>query len=201
MRLFVALDIPDLVRNRIQGFVEGVSAFAPSARWIRPESLHVTLKFIGEQSDSSLGKINSELSNVKGQPLNIVFQGCGFYPNANRPRIFWLGVEAGPELASLAISIDESLAKIGIPKETHLYSPHLTLARCGSGAPHLKQDGPRSGRPRTKSEGRFDKLQQKLQALAPPEFGTMTAHEFFLYESRTSASGAVYTKLANFELR
>ncbi len=193
MRLFVALDIDEQVRTRIQRFVEGVSGFAPDVRWVRPESLHVTLKFIGEKPSESLETIKLTLSSVRSKPFEITFRECGFFPGAKLPRIFWIGLKAGPELASLAAAIDEVMFAIKVPKEIHAFSPHITLARAGSGTPHSRKDD--------HPNRRFERLQEKLKALSTPEFGTMTAHEFFLYESKLSAEGSSYTKMARFELR
>jgi|SRR5450755_4632697 2'-5' RNA ligase len=193
MRLFVALDIDDQIRARIQHFAEGISGFAPEARWVRPDSLHITLKFIGEKPDEALERIQLALSSVLSKPLKIAFRECGFFPGAKLPRILWIGLNGAPELASLAATIDEAMFALGIPKEIHPFSPHITLARAGAGGPRRRKDN--------RPNSRFERLQEKLTALSVPEFGTMTAREFFLYESRFSAEGSHYTKIARFELR
>ena len=194
MRLFVALDIDDDIRERIARFLEGVRGFAPEARWARPESLHVTLKFIGEKPDDEAGKIKSALQTITADGFAMNIRGYGFFPGIRAPRVFWIGVEAGPKLALLAATIDERLTALNVPKEEHAFNPHLTLAR-GAG---------RSRAPRKqKSEGRsygLSHLQEKLAALSPPEFGTMTAHKFFLYQSKLSPTGSKYTKLSSFTL-
>jgi RNA 2',3'-cyclic 3'-phosphodiesterase len=194
MRLFIALDIDDAIRNRISGFIDGVSAFAPDARWVKPESLHVTLKFIGEQPESLVEAIQQALSGIQASSAEIHFGGYGFFPTAKSARVFWIAMEAGPQLANLAAAIDDAMATLEIPKENRAFSPHLTLARAsgGSGSPRRsKSDHPN----RT-----FQRLQEKLAALPAPEFGTMTAREFFLYQSQLSPKGSRYTKLARFNL-
>jgi RNA 2',3'-cyclic 3'-phosphodiesterase len=194
MRLFIALDIDDEIRERIARFVEGVQGFAPDARWVKPESLHVTLKFIGEQSDAAVARIKEALATILARGTEIHFRGYGFFPTAKSARVFWVGMEAGPELAILAAAIDEKTAALGIPKEERAFSPHLTLARAGG----------RSGSPRPMKGDRpnrvFHLLQDKLAALPTPEFGTMTAHDFFLYQSQLSPKGSKYTKLERFGL-
>src|ERR1700675_427108 len=110
MRIFIALDIDDSIRQRIQRFMEGVSGFAPDARWVRPESLHVTLKFIGEQKPEQVAAIPERLQVVKGKSAEIRFAGHGFCPTAKAPRVFWIGIQAGPELVELASSVDSALA-------------------------------------------------------------------------------------------
>lgn len=195
MRLFIALDIDDHIRRRIATFLDGVRGFAPDARWVRPESLHVTLKFIGEKPEEEVEKIKQVLETITADTFEMNFRGYGFFPSARAPRVFWVGIEAGASLSSLAATVDEKLASLAIPQEEHVFNPHLTLARGGGG----------SGSPRRQKEDRpnrsFQHLQEKLAALPAPEFGTMTSHEFFLYESQLSPGGSKYTKLAGFTLR
>lgn len=194
MRLFVALDIDHPIRERIGRFVEGVQNFAPDARWVKEESLHVTLKFIGEQAESSVDQIKQALAATVGRSTQVVFRGYGFFPTARSARVFWIGMEAGPELAALAAAVDANLTPLGVAQEERKFTPHLTLARSsgGSGAPRWrKEDGPR---------GTFQRLQEKLSVLPAPDFGSMTAREFFLYQSRLSPKGSTYTKLARFDL-
>ena len=195
MRLFIALDIDDAIRERIARFVEGVSGFAPDARWAKPESMHVTLKFIGEQPEPAVDQIKHALATVASVAADIRFRGYGFFPTAKSARVFWIGMEAGPQLADLASGVDDKMATLGVPKEDRVFSPHLTLAR-GAGA---------SGSPRRSKTDvpnrNFQRLQEKLAALPTPEFGSMTAREFFLYQSQLSPKGSKYTKLAAFDLK
>jgi RNA 2',3'-cyclic 3'-phosphodiesterase len=194
MRIFVALDIDDAIRQGIQRFMEGVSGFAPDSRWVRRESLHVTLKFIGEKPVEIVEEIKHALSGIRAEPLEIAFRGYGFFPTPKAARVFWVGIEAGPQLGALARAVDEATFTLGIPKEDHPFTPHLTLARGGgrSGAPRWnKGDAPNKN---------FQRLQEKLAALPAPDFGTMTAHEFFLYQSQLSPGGSRYTKIASFVL-
>jgi len=194
MRLFIALDIDDSIRHRITRFVEGVRNFAPDGRWVKPESLHVTLKFVGEQPDTAVEKIKQELASISCASSEIHFRAFGFFPTPKSARVFWIGMETGPPIAQLAAVIDDKMALVAIPKENRPFSPHLTLARAGggSGSPRWRKgDGPN----RT-----FQLLQSKLAALPAPDFGTMTPHEFFLYQSQISPKGSKYTKLAKFAL-
>jgi RNA 2',3'-cyclic 3'-phosphodiesterase len=194
MRVFIALDIDDAIGERIQRFVTGVREFAPDARWVRPESLHVTLKFIGEQPAESVEQIKQALSAIRAEAMEIIFRGYGFFPTPKAARVLWVGIESGPQLRALARAVDDTTAQFGIARDDHPFSPHLTLARGegGSGAPAWrKEDGPNRN---------FRELQKKLSALAAPEFGTMTAREFCLYESQLLRGGARYSKLARFSL-
>jgi RNA 2',3'-cyclic 3'-phosphodiesterase len=194
MRLFVALDLDDSIRSRIARFLDGVREFAPDARWVRPESLHVTLKFIGEKSEDEVEKIKRALATISADTFEMNFRGYGFFPGARSPRVFWVESDGGSKLTSLAASVDEALVQLGIPKEEHAFNAHLTLARGGGGS-----GSPRKRKGDSANRG-FQHLQEKLAALPAPEFGTMTAREFFLYQSRLSPGGSKYTKLAGFVL-
>ncbi len=195
MRVFVALDIDDVVRERIARFMDGVSGFAPEARWVQAESLHVTLKFIGEKPEPAVEQIKTALGTIHARSVEMNFRGFGFFPSVKAPRVFWVGLKAGPELGLIAEAVDITMASVDIPREDHAFSPHITLAR-----------GPRgSGSPRAQKGDRinsnFQKLQDKLAAMPALDFGTMTAREFFLYQSQLSPKGSTYTKLAKFALR
>src|SRR5579872_4672164 len=108
MRVFFALDIDDAIRQRIQRFMEGVSGFAPDARWVRPESLHITLKFIGEKPDDTVEEIKRVLSGIQAGSFEVSFRGYGFFPTTKAARVFWIGIESGPQLPALAKAIDDA---------------------------------------------------------------------------------------------
>ena len=195
MRIFIGIDLGPEVRGRISRFLEGVQGFAPDARWVHPESLHITLKFIGEQTPERVEAIVERLRRVNSEEFEIRSGGYGFFPTAKAPRVFWIGIHAGPQLAELAESIDVATVELGIPREDRPYSPHLTLARASgrSGSPKWRKgDGPNSA---------FAVLEKRLAAMGELEFGTMTAHEFILYQSQLSPKGSKYTKLQRFRLR
>jgi 2'-5' RNA ligase len=194
MRIFVGLDIDEEIRTRLSRFMDGVREFAPDARWVRPESMHVTLKFIGEKPANVVEHVKTSLQAVRGHKISIAFRGYGFFPTSRSARVFWIGIEAGRELADLAAAVDQAMSSLGIPKEEHPFSPHLTLARAGgrSGSPkRQKDDRPSSG---------FRKLQEKLMAMPAFDFGSMAARSFYLYESKLGAGGSRYTKIGEFPL-
>jgi 2'-5' RNA ligase len=194
MRIFVALDIDEAIRQKFSVFQAGLRGFARDARWVRPDSLHVTLKFIGERTLEEVVRTKQALSSVRAQEVAMSFRGFGFFPTPKAARVFWMGIESDQRLPDLAKAVDDAAATSGIPKEEHAFTPHLTLARGGRG----------SGNPRREAHDShnsdFRKLQEKLSVISPREFGTMAAREFFLYESQLSRSGPHYTKLASFAL-
>jgi 2'-5' RNA ligase len=193
MRVFVGLDIPEEIRQRMARFMDGLRGFAPDVRWVRPDSFHVTLKFIGEREPEQVEAIRRELASVRAAPVEVSFRGHGFFPNPRNPRVFWVGVEADESLPRLAAAVDEAVSRTGVPREANSFKPHLTLSRSGSGSPHPK--------PGDWPSARLGRLAEKLAGKPQADFGTMTAREFFLYESKLGPGGARYSQLQGFPLR
>jgi 2'-5' RNA ligase len=180
MRLFVALEIPSAVRENLAELLKALRAVSPQTRWVRPENLHVTLKFIGEVPEAKLAAIRTPLSQVRSdQRVSLDFRGLGFFPNEKHPRVFWAGIEASPNLKSLAADIEKAAETLGIPREQRAFSPHLTLARFEP--PRL------SGQLRT-----------AIQENAGRDFGSVKTNQFRLIESKLKPSGAEYTTVESF---
>ena len=192
MRIFVAIDLEEAVRHEIRRFVDMVRGFAPEVRWVDPESLHVTLKFIGEQPDEKVARVREALGPIAMDSFQLRFRGCGFFPTPRAARVFWAGIEAETGLGKLQAQVESALEKIGIPRESRAFSPHLTLARAGSGAPNWRKED--------RTNQRFTRLEQYLAKTPAPEFGAIQAREFFLYRSQLSSKGARYSKIARFAL-
>lgn len=182
MRLFVALDLPDEVRRALGDLIARLKPDCRGARWVRPEGMHLTLKFIGETAPQKLDSIRSALAAVQSdQPVEMHFRGLGFFPNERRPRVVWCGMEASPNLAALAADVDRALKPLGIPSETRAFVPHLTLARFDS------------------HEG-LEKIVRTAGELKSYDFGSARTTEFHLYESFLKRSGAEYKRLATFPI-
>ena len=185
MRLFVALAIPSAVRTQLAELIKKLGSVDPQfskskARWVRPENLHVTLKFIGHIEPAKLDAIRAPLSSVRSvQRVDLMFRGLGFFPSENRPRVLWAGLEASPNLAPLAAEVDRAASSQGIPLETRPFTPHLTLARF---------DPP----------GISKELRAAVLASTDREFGVLRTGEFHLIESKLKPSGAEYTTLQTF---
>ena len=180
MRLFVALEIPSDVRENLAALLKSLGAVSPQTRWVRPENLHVTLKFIGEVPAANLADIRGALAGVcSAQPVAVDFRGLGFFPNEKHPRVFWAGIEASPNLKILAAEIDGATEKLGIPREQRPFSPHLTLARFEP--PRLRET-----------------LRAAIQENAEREFGSLRTSQFHLIESKLKPSGAEYTTVESF---
>ena len=180
MRLFVALPISADVRESFASFLNELRRADSKPRWVTPENLHVTLKFIGHIADERLPNIAAALQEVAvPSQIALEFRGIGFFPNDRRPAVVWAGIQAAPELAALAKGVEQALAPCGISRETRPFAPHLTLAR-------LQE--PRLSEPvRTLIADSKDRV-----------FGKEIAAEFHLIESKTKSTGAEYTTLRSF---
>jgi 2'-5' RNA ligase len=180
VRLFVALEIPQVVRENLAAIIRDLRALAPQPKWVRAENLHVTLKFIGETPEEKLGAVHRALSSVQSrQSVALHFLGLGFFPNEKGPSVFWAGIEASENLGALAGDIDHALEMVGIPREPRAFTPHLTLARIST-------------------SGLTEKLRAAIQQNRTRDFGALNAHEFHLIESKLKPSGAEYTTLQSF---
>ena len=180
MRLFVALEIPTAVRETLAALLKSLRALSSQPRWVRPENLHVTLKFIGEWLPEKLDGLRNALAAVcLAEPVTLDFQGLGFFPNEKRPRVFWAGIQASPDLITLASEIDHATEKLCVPREPRPFSPHLTLARF-------------------EPPGLPEKLRSAIQENASRDFGSLHTSRFHLIESKLKPSGAEYTTLQTF---
>ena len=182
MRLFVAFDLPDEVRRSLAGVIERLKPKLRSAKWVRPESMHLTLKFIGhviaDGDAQKLSDLRAALAAVRcDRPVEMRYRGIGFFPHSRRPRVIWCGVEGTKNLAQMAADIGAALEPLGVAREERAFVPHLTLARIES---------PNGAEP----------LVRAAEELPSSDFGSARETQFYLFESKTKPSGAEYTKIA-----
>jgi 2'-5' RNA ligase len=177
MRLFTAIDIPQKVRATLADLLQQLRPLARLS-WSQAEKLHVTTKFIGEWQEARVEEVCAALATITAPgPIEIAIRGLGWFPNANRPFVFWAGIEASELLHDLAQATERTLARIGVPVEDREFHPHLTLAR-------------------VKDKVRLDPLQKALAGLPTQDFGSFRATSFGLYLS----AGGKYTRLREFSL-
>jgi RNA 2',3'-cyclic 3'-phosphodiesterase len=184
MRLFVALDLPEDVREALGELIVQMKPLCRAARWARPEGMHVTLKFIGHEiADGDTEKLDAAraaLASVQSsEPAEMSYRGVGFFPDAQRPRVVWCGVEASANLAELAADIERGLEPLGIPLEARAFVPHLTLARFKS------------------LEG-VNALARSTAEWASHDFGSACETKFHLFESLLKPGGSEYRKIESY---
>ncbi len=185
-RLFIACELPAEVREALAGVQRDLrAAGAEGLRWVRPEGIHVTLKFLGETDAARLPAIQSALAAAVPRPLSITLQlsGLGSFGGRNRLRVIWVGLAGDlPDLSLLSRGVEEAMAGLGFEPERRPFAPHLTLAR-------VREDDPPPARAR---------LADLLAAYRPPPLPSFTAERVSLMQSRIGPGGAVYTALATF---
>ncbi|WP_298432168.1 RNA 2',3'-cyclic phosphodiesterase [Geobacter sp.] len=125
MRLFVAIDLPDEVKQSVAALCRGV----PGVRWLPPEQLHLTLRFIGEADDAVVGAIRRGLAAITAPPFPLSLQGVGCFPSPRRPRVLWVGLDGSEPLKRLHRGVEATVVAAGLPAEERPFSPHITLAR------------------------------------------------------------------------
>lgn len=133
-RLFIAIPLPDVVVSYLRAIQENLRQQAPArtVRWVAPEGIHLTLKFLGDVPLTHAGDIEGALVEAArahdGFALSIGGLGC--FPNPNRPRVLWAGIEGERHaLAALRDDVERQVAPLGYPTEDRPFSPHLTLGR------------------------------------------------------------------------
>ncbi len=125
MRLFIAIDLP----SQIKAELALISFGLPQARWVSPEQLHLTLRFIGKVDGVLFGDIKSGLKSVISSPFPLTLNGLGCFPPRRDPQVLWVGIESSDELLKLRKKVESCLSKLGIAPEQRKFSPHITLAR------------------------------------------------------------------------
>ena len=132
MRLFVAFEVGEEIRARLTELGRELAAVAPSARWVKPEKMHVTLAFLGEQPKARAGELAAAIAGACARHRALVLRavGGGAFGSPRRPKVLWLGLEGDTgALAALQGELAKALAPFGYVNEHGRYAAHLTLAR------------------------------------------------------------------------
>lgn len=176
LRLFVAIELPEDMKQRIGLLAGGL----PDARWVAPQSLHITLRFIGEVDEETAQDIDAALGTVHSQPVEIALSGVGCFESKGRVRAVWSKVNGSDGLGLLQSRVDSSLKRVGLEPEGRKFTPHVTLAR-------LKGVPSRVVAPYLEYHGSF-------------RAGPFTATHFTLFRSHMGHGGSHYEALARYEL-
>ena len=133
IRSFIALPIPDPVRDVLRGTIKNLDEdIGKRVRWVRPEGIHLTLKFMGDIDLKVINELVSLLPAIANEfdPFELTLAELGCFPNNRRPRVLWAGVKGNlSTLRDLHIAIDSLVGNVGLPREQRGFSPHLTLGR------------------------------------------------------------------------
>jgi len=202
IRTFIAIELNESIKDGLTELQERLKGKVPrgSVRWVKPEGVHLTLKFLGDVPADQIGEITRALQkSCQGfAPFSLSCGGLGCFPNLKRPRVVWVGLqeECGSArggfgirrtgtLAQLQKAIEENVAPLGYPTEKRKFSPHLTLGRLQ----------------RRVSSGDRRRLGELIGALEIGTLGQMEVRSVNLMRSDLRPSGAVYTRLTEVELK
>lgn len=178
MRLFVAIDLPAAIRQQVSAICEGL----PGVRWIKPEQMHLTLRFIGEVSEQQAAALKTALAALEFQPFTMHLQGVGQFPPRGTPRVLWAGIQSPAALAELARQVEAALTGTGLPPADKPFAAHITLAR-------LKTPPDRAA------------LQQFFARNANFQTPPFEIKDIILYSSLLASTGATYHREALFPAR
>ncbi len=179
MRTFIAIELPESVKQRIAEVQEGLKRLDLPVRWIPPENIHLTLRFLGDVDEQTLEAVKDAMGEAAAScgPLELAARGTGVFPNMRNPRILWIGVSgAVNELRELHECLEAALARAGLPREERRFTAHLTM-----------------GRTRRRISGR--RLAEALEEHLGFCTETFTADSIRLIKSDLTPDGAVYTPL------
>ena len=176
MRLFVALELPWELRQRLAALGGGV----PGARWVPAENLHLTLRFIGDVDEGLAHDLHDALADIASPVFDLTVENFGTF-GAKRPHTLWAGIVREPALERLRDKIESVAVRAGLPPEPRKFMPHVTLARL--------EDSP------------VGRIQEFIARNSPFRAGPTPVANFTLFRSYLSRSGAEYELVAEYPLR
>jgi RNA 2',3'-cyclic 3'-phosphodiesterase len=183
IRTFIAIELPDEVRQKLSQLQTGLkSGGQPAVRWVNPNSIHLTLQFLGNVAVNRVAEITRAIEEATNgiSPFSIEVKGTGVFPNARRTRVAWVGLSGDMEkLLLLQKRIESNLEKLGFVPEARDFTPHLTLARVNEQATPQERE-------------KFGELVTGTKF----EAGIINVGGVSLMRSQLSRGGAVYTRLS-----
>ncbi|GAB6180101.1 RNA 2',3'-cyclic phosphodiesterase [Desulfotomaculum defluvii] len=132
IRLFIAIDIPPELKDRLTTVQDSLKGYTSGVKWVSQNNFHLTLKFLGDTPEDRCKDIAEAMRQSCQQfsSFTLSLQGLGTFPGRGKPKVLWMGIHGHKDiLLALHSSLDKNLAKLGFIMESRRYSPHLTLAR------------------------------------------------------------------------
>ncbi|NUM81037.1 RNA 2',3'-cyclic phosphodiesterase [bacterium] len=185
IRAFIAIELPPEIHRRLADVQHRFKPLFSQSRvtWVKPENIHLTLKFFGDIQPSMVETIEKACQNLQTHSVfSLSLQSLGYFPNAKNPKVFWCGYDASDELNRLHLQLENDLLSLGFTKEEREFSPHLTLARFKELHSHDREA--------LASAVEFD-----LAAM------THTVDALTLFQSRLTPNGSIYSPLKKFPLK
>ena len=184
MRSFVAIALEKGIKDSLSALIRKLDTGDKNIRWVKPQGMHLTLKFLGDVSEDKIEEVKSLLAKIvkDHSSFQLTFKGTGTFPPQSRiPRVAWIGIERNETLQIIHARLEKEFHKISFPKEKRSYHPHLTLGRI---------KGPQN----------LETVIKTLNQYKEKEFGEMTVKRITLFKSTLKPTGAEYTVLSEFYL-
>jgi 2'-5' RNA ligase len=182
IRAFVAIPLGEAERAAVAAVIDRWRPLGGPVAWVPAGNLHLTLKFLGRQTEERLAVAEAALEGAlaPGAPFEAALHGVGAFPGLERPRILWVGVAQGAlELRGLQARVETALAEAGFPRDERAWHPHLTIGRIHDERRWRRESGPA--------------LRRAITQAAATRFGTLRVSEVVLMRSDLSPRGARYT--------
>lgn len=183
IRAFIAIDLPPEVLQCLDDVSQQLreKLIGAPVRWVPVENIHLSLKFLGDVSESNIDMLTDFLQSIvsNGKQFEISVGGLGAYPKPHRPRVIWVGVEAPPDLMITQRSVESEISRLGYARERRPFNPHLTLGRVSR---HSTNQDVRN-------------IADVIKTHNVGYLGSARITAFHIYRSDLKPSGAVYTKL------
>lgn len=181
IRAFIAIELSKEIKTKLGILQESLKKSNALVKWVNPDCIHLTLKFLGNISPSLILPIKEVLDDIAKETASfqIAISKIGTFPKIDYPRVIWVGIEEGEnKILEINCKLEERLEKIGLPRESRPYRPHLTLGRVKS----------------SKNKG---KLKKSIEELNKDLTTTvkMTVFNIKLFKSTLTPKGAIYTCL------
>ena len=180
VRAFIAAQIDNNLREALSGVIDELEKSDPYVKWIKPENLHVTLKFLGEVGTDKIDAIKSEMQKTAAleKKFSLLVSGIGVIPNPRYPRVVYSNlVDDRQKLKNLSKRLDEAMARLGFKPEERDFLPHLTIGR-------------------VKSFKAKSLLIMKIREFHKREIGRLDVDGVHLIKSELKTTGAIYTEMA-----
>ncbi len=184
MRTFIAIELDSFLKKKLEEFIQRLRPKGGDVRWVKPEGMHLTLKFLGETGEESAARVKRSLERVARHhsPFRLVLSGTGAFPAGRQaPRVLWVGFEENAHLRVLQEEIEKEMEELGFAREERVFHPHLTLGR-------------------VKSPFRLGSLLDEFKKETNTVFGEMVASHLTYFQSFLKPSGAEYIVLAEYPL-
>ncbi len=179
IRSFIAIDFPEETRKALEDIQKELKQCGAGVRWVKPSSIHLTLKFLGNIHLAQVEDIALAVAKeVRDQPpITLGAAGLGAFPSRKKPRVIWIGMEGEVQrLSRIQARVENALEPLGFVREKRPFQPHLTIGR-------------------VKDRRRLQTLIDAMATLDMPPFNSFDADEIILYKSDLRPTGAIYTKL------